>query len=126
LPTPKTLAPNTTWALALLDAGGKIEKSLIVRLTDIPVKTECDGDQRRIDIISDHGTDDSPKIYKPTYVVEGAALRISLSTFCDDGYALIGGVTRGGFEGYHTPETMIVGKGQAQKGGRVYGVPLAD
>jgi hypothetical protein len=59
--------------------------------------------------------------------VEGVALRIDLSPgWCDDGYAIIGGVTEAGFKGIHMPEVLIVPSSKPTVLLRAFGVPIPN
>ena len=100
--------------------------SIVVKLSDVPVKTCDSGDYRRAEILAEHRVDDAIPLYNPAYEVTGAALRIQLSTgLCDDGYAIIGGVTKGGFEGIHMSEVLIVRKSERAVR-RAFGVSIPD
>lgn len=111
LPTPGTLAPNSRWAIVLLDEHGQMAGTIVVKLSDEPVKTCDSGNYRRVEVLADHRVDDGITLHDPAYEVTGAALLIQLSTgLCDNGYAIIGGVTGNGFEGVHMSETLIVRK----------------
>jgi hypothetical protein len=126
LPTPNSLSPNSRWAFVLLDWDGRVAANIVVRLSNIPAIT-CDGvGYRSAEVISEHRSDGIP-LYSPAYYVEGAALRIQLSTgLCDNGYAIIGSVTEAGFEGIHTPETLIAAKSERTAVLRAFGVPILD
>jgi hypothetical protein len=123
-PTPLTLRPGQKWAITLLDGEGHIWKSVVVRLTDIPVKTCDSDDDRKLELISESlGT--GPALHEPTYHVTGSAMRIQLaSAACDAGYSLVGGVTDNGYEGVHMADVLFAPKHSAS--GRVYGLPIPD
>ena len=111
----------------LLDEHGQVAATIVVKLSDVPVKTCDSGNYRRAEILADHRVDDGIPLYNPAYEVTGAALRIQLSTgLCDDGYAIIGGVTERGFEGVHTPEVLIVRKSEQRAETRAFGVSIPD
>ena len=127
LPTPKTLFPNSRWAIVLLDANGDIAGDMIVQLSSAPVKTCDSGNYRSVEVISERRSDSSIPLHNPAYEVEGAALRIDLSTgWCDDGYAIVGGVTEAGFEGIHMPEVLIVPRSKRTVLLRAFGVPIPN
>lgn len=127
LATPATLNVNSRWALVLLDGHGQVAGSLVVRLTDAPVKTCDTGAYRRVEVLSDHRVDKSLPLFEPAYLVEGSALRIVLTTgVCDDSYAIIGGVTEAGFSGIHMPEVMIAPKNSRYIVRHAYGVPISE
>jgi hypothetical protein len=128
LPTPDTLLPNSRWAIVLLDANGDIAGDMVVQLSSVPVKTCDSGNYRSVDVISERRSENSIPLSNPAYEVEGAALRIELTTgWCDDGYAIVGGVTKvGGFEGIHMPEVLISPRSKRIMLLRAFGVPIPN
>ena len=122
--TPPTLRPGQKWAIVLLDGEGHVWKTLVVRLTNIPIRT-CDSDNdRQLDVISE-SVGKGPLLNSPVYEVSGAAMRMQLSsTACDGGYGVIGGVSDSGFEGVHMPEVLFAPKHSTS--GRAYGLPIPD
>jgi hypothetical protein len=127
LPTPDSLLPNSRWAIVLLDANGDIAADMVVQLSSAPVKTCDSGNYRSVEVISERRSDRSIPLENPAYDVEGAALRIQLSPgWCDDGYAIIGGVTAAGFEGIHMPEVLIVPRSKRTVLLHAFGVPLPN
>jgi hypothetical protein len=127
LPTPKTLFPNSRWAIVLLDANGDIAGDMVVQLSSAPVKTCNSINYRSVEVISERRSDSSIPLDNPAYEVEGAALRIDLSPgWCDDGYAIIGGVTEAGFKGVHMREALIVPRGKRTVLLRAFGVPIPN
>jgi hypothetical protein len=127
LPTPNTLFPNSRWAIVLLDEHGQVAGTIVVKLSDAPVKTCDSGEYRRAEVLADHRVDGGIPLYNPAYEVTGAALRIQLATgLCDGGYAIIGGVTESGFEGVHMPEVIIVPKSEQRAERRAFGVSIPE
>jgi hypothetical protein len=128
LPTPDSLLPNSRWAIVLLDANGDLAADIVVQLSSAPVKTCDSGNYRSVEVISERRSDRSiPPLQNPAYDVEGAALRIELTSgWCDDGYAIIGRVTAAGFEGIHMPEVLIVPRSKRTILLRAFGVPLPN
>lgn len=125
LPTPASLKPGSLWSFVLLDGDGGIAATLVVRLSDEPVNTCESGGYRRVEILSKSKTSAAILVNDPAYQVMGAALRIQLSTgLCDNGYAIIGEVRGGGFEGTHMQEVLVAPRATHDLVQRVYGVPL--
>lgn len=126
LPTPDTLAPDSRWAFVLLDEHGQMAGTIVVKLSDVPVTTCGSGDYRRVEVLADHRVDNRITLHNPAYEVTGAALRIELSSgLCDDGYAIVGGVTGSSFEGVHMPEVLFVPKSQRAVR-RAFGVSIPN
>jgi len=126
LPTPATLAPNSRWAIVLLDEHGQLAGTLVFKLSDVPAKTCVSGNWLRAEVLADHRVDHSISLNDPAYEVTGAALHIELTTgLCDDDYGIIGGVTASGFEGVHMPEVPFVRKSKRAVR-RAFGVSIPD
>jgi hypothetical protein len=127
LVTPRSLTPGARWAFVLLDGKGQISAHLVVKLSDAPIKTCDSGNYRRVVVESDSRLGSNVPLHDPSYEVVGAAVRIQLSSgLCDDGYAIIGGVTETGFEGVHMAEVLIAPKRGRNLVMRAYGVPVPE
>ena len=125
LPTPSSLKPGALWSFVLLNGDGGIAATLVVRLSDESINTCESGDYRRLEILSKSKTSAAILENDAAYQVMGAALRIQLSTgLCDNGYAIIGEVRGGGFEGTHMEEVLVASRATRHLVQRVYGVPL--
>ena len=125
LPTPASLKPGSLWSFVLLNGDGRIAATLVVRLSDESINTCESGDFRRVEVLSKSLTDAAITLNDAAYEVVGAALRIQLSTgLCDNGYAIIGGVKGGGFEGTHMEEVLVAPRATRDVVQRAYGVPL--
>jgi hypothetical protein len=127
LATPHALTPGARWALVLLDGNGQIAASLVIKLSDVPILTCDSGNYRRVEVESESRLDGNVPLHDPAYEVVGAAVRIQLSSgWCDDGYAIIGGVTESGFEGVHMAEVLIAPTRDRNLVKRAYGVRLPE
>ena len=125
LPTPASLKPGALWSFVLLNGDGGIAATLVVRLSDESINTCESGDYRRVEILSKSETSAAILENDAAYQVTGAALRMQLSTgLCDNGYAIIGEVRGGGFEGTHMEEVLVASRATRDLAQRVYGVPL--
>jgi len=125
-PTPSTLTPNSRWAVVLLDESGQVAATLVLKLSDVPVKTCDSGNYHRAEVVAEHRLTDGITLHDPAYEVTGSAIRIQLSTgMCDDGYAVVAGVTGSSFDGVHMPEVLFVRK--SHRGvRRAFGVWIPD
>ncbi len=122
---PDSFHAGSQWAFVLLNHRGEIVKSVVFEVTDNVILKTCQSDeQKQLKIISENPTG-YPTLDNPTYSTNGAAFRISFSPeWCDANYALIGQLTEIGAYGIHMSETLSVGDGSDDDGGKFYGFPI--